>query len=222
MIRHCFFFTSAKIVSASLVMVLMLVAFVSGFTTTTPTTGPYSTMTTTTCPSRQNYAAIIPRSSSTSALQMGLFDGIAKAFSNEDFKSQDQRVRASHILIKGDDIEAVFDTITKIFSDINTRVNDNNEELSRVFAEIARAKSDCSSASQGGDLGIFGKGTMVSEFDDVLFPDDPTTVPPPPVGSLVGPVITEFGAHIIYVTKREQNTDQVEEKLARIDKDAQQ
>jgi hypothetical protein len=38
---------------------------------------------------------------------MGLFDGISKAFANQDFKDQDRRVRASHILIKGDDPEVV-------------------------------------------------------------------------------------------------------------------
>ena len=34
---------------------------------------------------------------------MGLFDGLKAAFTNEEFKEDDQRVRASHILVKGDD-----------------------------------------------------------------------------------------------------------------------
>ena len=38
-----------------------------------------------------------------SALAMGLFDGLKKAFDNEEFKEDDQRVRCRHILIKGDD-----------------------------------------------------------------------------------------------------------------------
>lgn len=35
--------------------------------------------------------------SRTSTARMGLFDQIAKAFQNEEFKEDDQRVRASHI-----------------------------------------------------------------------------------------------------------------------------
>ena len=38
-----------------------------------------------------------------------------------------------------------------------------------------------------------------------------------PPGAVVGPVVTEFGCHLILVTRREQNRDQVEEKLARND-----
>ena len=50
-----------------------------------------------------------------------------------------------------------------------------------------------------------------------LFPKE--TVPPA-AGSVIGPVVTEFGSHIILVPQREENKDQVEEKLARIDPDA--
>ena len=56
---------------------------------------------------------------------------------------------------------------------------------------------------------------MVAEFDAVLFPEDRAAAPPP--GAVLGPVVTEFGCHLILVTKREQNRDQVEEKLARND-----
>ena len=38
-----------------------------------------------------------------SSVAMGLFDGLKKAFVNEEFKEDDQRVRCRHILIKGDD-----------------------------------------------------------------------------------------------------------------------
>ena len=38
-----------------------------------------------------------------STVAMGLFDGLKAAFINEEFKEDDQRVRASHILVKGDD-----------------------------------------------------------------------------------------------------------------------
>lgn len=167
--------------------------------------------------------AFLPGSSSTSrgrdaSLSMGLFDGIAKAFSNTDFKAQDQRVRASHILIKGDDPDRVSEKIMGLLGELQDRVAGGDEPMPQVFAELARRESQCPSKDKGGDLGIFGKGKMVKEFDLALFPDDESLSPP--AGNIIGPVITDFGAHIIFVTKRDENKDQVEEKLARIDPDA--
>ena len=148
---------------------------------------------------------------SPAAVQMGLFDGLKAAFANEEFKEDDQRVRASHILVKGDeDVE----TIMKLMGEIGTRVEAAPDQLGPIFAEVARRESECSSAARGGDLGMFGPGKMVSEFDEVLFPENADAPPP---GSVLGPVVTEFGCHVILVTKRELNRDQVEQKLARND-----
>ena len=55
---------------------------------------------------------------------------------------------------------------------------------------------------------------MVPEFDAALFPAEADAPGP---GSLLGPIVTDFGCHAILVTKREVNRDQVEEKLARND-----
>ena len=63
------------------------------------------------------------------------------------------------------------------------------------FAEIARIHSKCPSKAQGGDLGKFGPGMMVKEFDEVVFSAD--------VNSLQGPVKTQFGYHLLEVTSRE-------------------
>ncbi|KAL7531466.1 hypothetical protein ACHAXR_009668 [Thalassiosira sp. AJA248-18] len=146
---------------------------------------------------------------------MGLFDGIAKAFSNADFKAEDQRVGASHILIKGDDTDQVMETIKNVMGEIQARAGEGDEPLPQVFSELARRESQCPSKDKGGDLGMFAQGAMVKEFDQALFPDDATLEPQP--GNIIGPVITDFGAHIIFVTKRDVNRDQVEEKLARND-----
>ena len=144
------------------------------------------------------------------ALHMGWFD---KAFGNQDYKDQDLRVRASHILIKGDnDLEM----IDELMGEILDRTRDQPDLLRPVFAEVARRESQCSSAAQGGDLGLFAKGKMVKEFDWILFPEDPARTEPP-AGTMVGPVSTEFGCHVILVTQRDLNRDQVEEKLARND-----
>ena len=62
------------------------------------------------------------------------------------------------------------------------------------FADCAKKFSQCPSGKQGGDLGSFSPGQMVKEFDDVVFSGE--------VGSVLGPVKTQFGYHLIEVTKR--------------------
>ncbi len=62
------------------------------------------------------------------------------------------------------------------------------------FAALAREHSSCPSGAQGGDLGEFGPGMMVREFDEVVFSA--------PVGTVQGPVKTQFGYHLLEVTSR--------------------
>ncbi len=63
------------------------------------------------------------------------------------------------------------------------------------FAELAKQHSSCPSGNSGGDLGSFGPGMMVPEFDKVVFSAE--------VGSVQGPVKTQFGYHLLEVTSRE-------------------
>lgn len=63
------------------------------------------------------------------------------------------------------------------------------------FAAIAQAHSQCPSGRQGGDLGSFGRGQMVAEFDKVVFSA--------PLNEVQGPVKTQFGYHLLEVTSRE-------------------
>ena len=62
------------------------------------------------------------------------------------------------------------------------------------FSALARQHSLCPSGKQGGELGEFGRGQMVQEFDTVVFSA--------PVGIVQGPVKTQFGYHLVEVTKR--------------------
>ena len=63
------------------------------------------------------------------------------------------------------------------------------------FANVAREHSQCPSGQRGGELGTFGRGQMVKEFEDVVFSAD--------VGVVQGPVQTQFGYHLIEVTERD-------------------
>lgn len=62
------------------------------------------------------------------------------------------------------------------------------------FAEMAKQHSSCPSGAQGGELGEFGPGMMVPEFDKVVFSA--------PVNTVQGPVRTQFGYHLLEVTSR--------------------
>lgn len=100
-----------------------------------------------------------------------------------DKKMLPDSVRASHILIAvSEKTEATVDSLMKI-------LNKGGD-----FATIARANSiDKNSAINGGDLGWFAKGRMVPNFEQAAFET--------PAGKLTT-VKTQFGTHIIKVTKR--------------------
>lgn len=85
-------------------------------------------------------------------------------------------VRASHILV---------DTQQQA-KDIKTRI-DKGES----FEKMANQYSKCPSGQNGGDLGWFGRGQMVPEFENVAFNL--------PVGRVSDPFKTQFGWHIIKV-----------------------
>jgi peptidyl-prolyl cis-trans isomerase C len=85
------------------------------------------------------------------------------------------QVRASHILVKNEDDA----------NRILKRINDGED-----FAAVARRFSSCPSGKNGGDLGWFGKGKMVPEFERAAFALNP--------GQMTNePVKTQFGYHII-------------------------
>lgn len=69
-------------------------------------------------------------------------------------------------------------------------------EAGTDFADVAKAHSTCPSGRSGGDLGEFGRGQMVQEFDEVVFNGDLNTVH--------GPVKTQFGYHLLEVTHRSE------------------
>ncbi len=62
------------------------------------------------------------------------------------------------------------------------------------FGEVAKEHSQCPSGKAGGNLGEFGPGQMVPEFDAVVFIKE--------VNKVHGPVKTQFGYHLIEITRR--------------------
>jgi len=90
---------------------------------------------------------------------------------------------ASHILV--DSEEKALDIKKQI------------EDGSITFEEAARQFSSCPSKEQGGNLGDFGKGQMVPEFDAACFEME--------IGELRGPVKTQFGFHLIRLNSRSES-----------------
>jgi peptidyl-prolyl cis-trans isomerase C len=90
-----------------------------------------------------------------------------------------QQVHAAHILVKSEDKA----------KELLTKVN-----AGESFGDHAKKYSDCPSGKKGGDLGWFGRGQMVKEFEEAAFKGQK--------GATVGPVKTQFGWHIIKILEQ--------------------
>jgi peptidyl-prolyl cis-trans isomerase C len=62
------------------------------------------------------------------------------------------------------------------------------------FGVAAKEVSICPSGNNGGDLGFFGQGKMVPEFEHAAFAMN--------VGEVSEPIETQFGWHLIKVTDK--------------------
>lgn len=86
-------------------------------------------------------------------------------------------VRASHILVETE-AEAL-------------NLKNDIEQGNSTFESCAQIASKCPSGKKGGDLGFFGRGQMVKQFEEAAF-----TLP---VGEVSDPIQTQFGWHLILV-----------------------
>ena len=109
---------------------------------------------------------------------------------NPSFFETPDQVRASHILLltqgaTEDERADARETIETILSELQ----DGGD-----FEALAREYSEDGTAERGGDLGFFGRGQMVPEFEQAAFDLS--------VGETSGIVETQFGFHIVRVTDR--------------------
>jgi peptidylprolyl isomerase/peptidyl-prolyl cis-trans isomerase D len=101
--------------------------------------------------------------------------------------AENDYLHARHILLKTDQADP------ELMGRLQA-LRDSIESGSATFAEMARTYSDDGSASEGGDLGWFARGSMVDAFEEAAFGAEP--------GRLVGPIRSEFGYHLIRVDAR--------------------
>ncbi|MEM9554831.1 MAG: peptidyl-prolyl cis-trans isomerase [Acidobacteriota bacterium] len=102
---------------------------------------------------------------------------------NPDEFTREEQVNARHILIQSREGR---DPVAELEA-IKARIEGGED-----FAQLARELSeDEGSAQRGGSLGFFGRGQMVEPFEEAAFGAEK--------GALVGPVETQYGAHLIEV-----------------------
>lgn len=110
--------------------------------------------------------------------------------SNKEEFIENDSVNARHILVEKEaDAKSIIAQLKPLKGDA----------LKNKFIEIAKAKSTCASASEGGDLGYFTEGQMVPAFNDKAFSmkvKEFTTEP----------VKTQFGYHVIYIEDKKAKT----------------
>lgn len=128
---------------------------------------------------------------------------------NQDRFKKPETVRASHILIKTEEIDAEkAKTMTdeeknKASDELKQKALKKAQEiLARLkqgedFAKLATENSACPSKDKGGDLGPFERGKMTPEFEKAAFSLKP--------GEMSDVVETEFGYHIIKATEKKES-----------------
>ena len=112
-----------------------------------------------------------------------------------------ERVKAQHILFKTqektpEEIEKIKDKARQVLE---------RAKKGEDFGSLAKQFSEDSTAEAGGDLGDFGRGQMVPEFERVAFSLG--------VGAISDLVQTQFGIHIIKVTGKQQARERPFEEL---------
>jgi peptidyl-prolyl cis-trans isomerase C len=117
----------------------------------------------------------------------------SKAFydSHPDFFKTQEKVRASHVLIKVDEKASDEDKAKarEKITQVKSRL-DKGED----FATVAKEVSECPSAPKGGDLDYFQRGQMVGPFEEAAFSMN--------VGQTSDIIQTQFGFHVIKVTDK--------------------
>lgn len=110
---------------------------------------------------------------------------------NEPKFIQPLQVKASHILVKEE----------SVINEINDKIKAGGS-----FEDLAKESSECPSGQSGGDLGFFGKGKMVPEFETAAFAMS--------VDEVSEPFKTDFGFHILKVTDKNEGGKQTLEEVS--------
>lgn len=122
-------------------------------------------------------------------------------------RNGEKEVSAAHLLLCYKGAERCDEAVPYSKEEARAKVQEiKNETTVNNFAEqVKRFSTEPGAFDRGGDLGTFRKGDMVAAFENAVWDAQ--------VGSIIGPVETEFGYHLIY--KKTENTPK-EYQVARI------
>lgn len=127
----------------------------------------------------------------------------------EKKKSEYEQVSARHILIAFEGSPASREGHVRTDAEAKALAEKLKSDIvgGADFATLAKEQSDDTFSGQsGGDLGTFGRGQMVPEFENAVFGGK--------VGEVGDVVRTEFGYHVVEVTARSSKSlDDVREEL---------
>jgi peptidyl-prolyl cis-trans isomerase SurA len=129
-----------------------------------------------------------------------------------NYVTTEEAIKARYIVIKPEPevplVKREADALKKI-TDARARIVDGGEDFAAVAKEVSE---DPGSGANGGDLGCFGKGRMVPEFEEAAFSLAKDEVSQP--------IKTDFGYHLIqvYDTKPEEEQVCARHILARVDR----
>jgi peptidyl-prolyl cis-trans isomerase C len=117
--------------------------------------------------------------------EMDRIGGVGLPSLYESTLHMSDEIQASHILVATD---------SKSKEDALAQITEIKEKIDggESFADLAKEHSDCPSGRSGGDLGSFGRGMMVPEFEQAAFALD--------ADGISDVVETNFGYHLIQRT----------------------
>ncbi len=119
-----------------------------------------------------------------SAVKVTDKDAVDYYEANQDKFTQGETVNASHILVESEELAK--------------EILDSIKSGKTTFEDAALKHSTCPSKARGGNLGDFGRGQMVKEFEDAAFSME--------VGAISDtPVKTQFGYHLIKLNSKNES-----------------
>ncbi len=114
-----------------------------------------------------------------------------------DVQDTEKQIKARHILINFPEVTEGT-TQEQVDAETLEKIKAIRERIVKgeAFVDVAKEVSDdTGSKESGGDLGWFGKGRMVAEFENAAFSQTP--------GVLGDPVKTQYGYHLILVEEKD-------------------